>query len=367
MKDKILVITAFVPHRAAAGEKNTMIMINDLADTYDVDLIYYKYDFNDSYIPEKQNVRVVHEERNSLMRKVYGMLNYPFIHPFFSIRFSWNMLRMINKLNKENHYRAVILNHSYTFLFGKLGLRNVPKLLYCHDVIAQRIGRTSNKLMTRICKNSERKMLDIPNSYIFSVSQKDCDLITSLYGKPAYVALAYIDDMIVNTIPTKVEDYFCMFADWTRKDNLGGAEWFINEVVPMIDFEMTIKIIGRKFPESLKSSNPKVNLEVMGFVDDPYQILSNSKGLITPLFEGAGTKQKVIEALACGIPSFGNEIAFEGLPVKYSDYLYLCHTPEDYKNAFNKSSLSMVERMNLKKDFILDYQSDSFANFISRL
>lgn len=367
MKEKILVITAFVPHRAAAGEKNTMIMINDLAKSYDVDLIYYKYEAEDSYKPERSNVRIVHEEINSLPRKLWGILSYPFIHPFFSIRFSWKMLSIINNLCEENHYKAVVLNHSFIFIFGKLGMPGLTKLLYCHDVIAQRIGRSSNKLMTWICKKSEAKMLDIPNSYIFSVSQKDCDLINKLYGKSANVALAYIDDMIINTVPTKVEDYFCMFADWTRTDNMGGAKWFIENVVPKIDSDITIKIMGRKFPDNLKSTNPHVHLEVMGFVDDPYLILSNSRGLITPLFEGAGTKQKVIEALACGIPSFGTEISFEGLPEKYSDFLHLCHTSEDYIKAFNKSPLSLEDRMNLKKNFTKDYQTDSFANFISRL
>ena len=38
MKEKILFLTAYVPNKAAAGEKNTMIMLNDLASCYDVNL-----------------------------------------------------------------------------------------------------------------------------------------------------------------------------------------------------------------------------------------------------------------------------------------------------------------------------------------
>jgi len=34
-----------------------------------------------------------------------------------------------------------------------------------------------------------------------------------------------------------------------------------------------------------------------------------SKALISPLFTGAGIKVKVIEALACGIPVIGTDIA----------------------------------------------------------
>lgn len=57
--EKILFITAYVPHKAAAGEKNTMIMLNDLAESYDVDLVYFKYDYDKPYLPERSNVKVL--------------------------------------------------------------------------------------------------------------------------------------------------------------------------------------------------------------------------------------------------------------------------------------------------------------------
>ena len=94
-----------------------------------------------------------------------------------------------------------------------------------------------------------------------------------------------------------------MFGNWTRKENYEGALWFINNVSPFLDIKTTIKIIGRKFPiEKINNSNPLVTYEVLGFVDDPYDILSKSKCLISPLFNGAGIKVKVIESLACGTP-----------------------------------------------------------------
>lgn len=71
MKEKILFITAFVLHRAAAGEKNTMIMLSDLSTEYDVDVIYYEYNFDESYKPQYENIRVVMEEANSLSKKLW--------------------------------------------------------------------------------------------------------------------------------------------------------------------------------------------------------------------------------------------------------------------------------------------------------
>lgn len=367
MKEKILFITAFVPHRAAAGEKNTMIMINDFASKYDVDLIYYKYDYNDSYIPERENVSVVLEVANSLPRKLFGILNYPFIHPFFSIRFSWAMCRTIKKLCKENNYKAVVLNHSYTFLFGKKVLNDIPKILMCHDVIMQRISRSSNKFMTNICKFSENYVLHQNKAQIFSVSQKDSNMITDLYGVPAGVALAYIDELILKKEPTAQENYFTLMSDWTRKENIDGAMWLINEVLPKIEFDICIKVMGRAFPNDIKIHNPHVKFEVLGFVDDPYQIICNSKAMLAPLFNGAGTKQKIIETLACGSPAIGTEIAFEGLPVEFNEYMKLCHNADDFITHMKTISLSLEEKKELKNNFIRCYKKDSITNALDNI
>ncbi|MFR6639554.1 MAG: hypothetical protein ACLURQ_21975 [Bacteroides thetaiotaomicron] len=63
MKEKILFLTAYVPNKAAAGEKNTMIMLNDLASCYDVDLIYFKYDWENDYSARKRKCK--YETNNS--------------------------------------------------------------------------------------------------------------------------------------------------------------------------------------------------------------------------------------------------------------------------------------------------------------
>lgn len=367
MKEKILFITAFVPHRAAAGEKNTMIMLNDLATDYDVDVVYYKYDFNEPYTPQRDNVRVVIEEANSLKRKIWGLLNYPCIHPFFSIRFSWTMMRKINRLCKENHYKAVVMNHSYTFLFGKFGIKGIPKMLICRDVIIQRISRTSNAFMTWLCKKSERFVLKQSNAFVFSVSPKDCKLIENTYGIKARLCRAYIDEMIIAHKPKLIENYYTFFGDWTRKENIEGVMWFFNNVGPLIDFDTTIKIIGRGFPKDYKNNNQHIKIEVLGFVDDPYQIISDSTALITPLFAGAGTKVKVIEALACGTPAIGNEIAFEGLPQDFTDSMILCNKPDEYIKAMKNVSFTIDERIELKNRFVKSYQSNSIKNYINNL
>lgn len=367
MKEKILFLTAYVPNKAAAGEKNTMIMLNDLASCYDIDLIYFKYGWEKEYIPERRNVNTVLNICNSTVVKLKNICNYPFVHPTFSIRFSWFIVRKIRKLLKKNDYKAVMFNHSNMFLYGRYIDESIPKILLCHDVIAQRVLRSSSFLMQKICIYSERMSLNLPNARIFSFSQKDCDLIKQIYHKEANLCLDYIDEQIVNKSPDEVGDYFTMFGDWRRKENAEGALWFINTVGPLLKNPVHIKIIGREFPKDIKNVASNLKLEILGFIDDPYEILSQSKALISPLFMGAGIKVKVIESLACGVPVIGTDIAFEGLPDLFQSFMLVAKMPEDYIRCMEHLNLNIEERIKTKDLFIKTYQSESIINYIRQI
>ena len=367
MKKKVLFITAYVPHKAAAGEKNTMLMLNELAETFDVDLIYFKYDYDNPYLPEKENVRVRKIFKNANWIKIWGIVNLPLLHPVYSIRFSWRKLFLIKRLTQKENYSAIFLNHSNVFVYGKFLNPHTPKLLFAHDVIIQRALRSSSKIVQQICRFSEGSCFRLPNAHIFSFSQKDVDLIAREYNLPAKVCLDYIDPKIIAKTIEKLENYYVFFGDWTRKENYEGVVWFFKEVAPSIKKEIFIKIIGRKFPEEkLNNNNPNIHVEILGFVDDPYKLISEAKALITPLFHGAGIKVKVIEALACGTPVIGTDIAFEGLPDKYSRMMLLANDIDSYLKAM-EVDIPLEERLRMKKAFIEDYTSETIPQFLIKL
>ena len=128
-------------------------------------------------------------------------------------------------------------------------------------------------------------------------------------------------------------------------------------------------MVGKKIRKNkdVKNIVPNLNLDILGFVDDPYKILSQSKALISPLFTGAGIKVKVIEALACGIPVIGTDIAFEGLPPLFNSFMLIAETPKDYIRCMECLNLNIDERIKTKEMFIKTYQSDSITNYIKRI
>lgn len=365
---KVLFLTAFVPNYSGAAEKNTVLLLEDLSKKFKVDLLYFKAPTEKEYVPDNSNIKVLNSCNITLVRKIWNVLSFPILHPLFTVKFDKKILAFLKQQVKFNKYDAIVCEHSQMLLYAKYLDAQIPKLLYSHDVIVQRVGRTSSKFTTWLCRKSENFCLKTPNSTCYSVSQKDCDIIKKEYGILAYPCLAYVSPLVVNAKPIAVENQFVFIGKWSRADNLDGVIYFFDKVVPLIKEDIKVSIIGKDFPtERICNNNHHVKLEVLGFVDNPYAIIANSRALLAPLFTGAGTKQKVFESLACGTPVIGTDIAFEGINTKFCKYMILCNEPQDFANALLDVDFPIGERLDLKTQFIASYHSKTLPEYIEEI
>lgn len=363
---RILFLTPYVPSDRAGGEKFTKLLLEDLSKNNQIDLVYYKYFFDKEYVCPNENVRVLKVCKNSTMVKLWNCLKHPMLHPTFSIRFSYRLLCFLKKQWKQNDYDLLYLDHSQMLLYGKY-FPKAKKILMSHDVMAERFGHKGGAI-AKFVRLSEGRLMHMPNLNIFTFSQKDVDIVNATYGLQAYFANFYMDENIVNAVTQKVENRFVFFGKWKRPDNFDGLKWFFDNVYPCRPKEEGYAIIGIGLPDDFKAYVESLpNVEYLGFVDNPYEIIANSKAVVSPIFSGAGVKVKVVESLACGTPVIGNELAFEGISAEFSKFMLLAKSKDEYIEKMDSLVIESAERKEFKEMFLKNYRSRSIPVYLKEL
>ena len=236
-----------------------------------------------------------------------------------------------------------------------------------HDVITQRYSRIGNKLITKYCFLTERFALHTSNVHIFTFSDKDTLLLSSLFGIKSTPTSFYLSEDVNQAFPVKLSDYFVFFAMWKRDDNYEGLDWFLRNVLPQCS-DKSFKIIGGGLSQKIRDRiHQHPNVEYLGFVDNPYPIIANAKALISPLFSGAGVKVKVIDALACGTPVIGTNIAFEGISSIYSAFMLQAEDTVSFVRKIDEVNFSLENRLQFKRNFLATYSDKNVIRYINSL
>lgn len=362
--NKVLLITAYTPSERGAAVKNTLNMIRDFSRHFAVDVVYFKDKSDNSYMPKESNVKVVYEVQNSKSYRVKNALRHIWFHPLFTVRYNKQVKRIIQSYIDANEYCAIVFDHSQTFMYARKLVYNGYKILLSHDIEAQRVRRSSISLLYKSCLLTEKLFLSTPNVVLFALCQKDVDLIKSLYGLEANVSLIYVDENAVAAVPKREVNEFVMMGTWKRADNYEGAIWLLNGLSQFLSKPIIVNIVGNNFPIDRIQSTEKIIIKNLGFVDNPYQLISECKAMLCPLFSGAGIKVKVIDSLACGTPVIGTDIAFEGFSEKYNSFLVQCDNLYSFANEIHKISYHTNDRIAFKNMFIEDYKSMTIPSWL---
>jgi len=107
--------------------------------------------------------------------------------------------------------------------------------------------------------------------------------------------------------------------------NVEGIAWFCREVLPEVQRRVSgtrLAIVGSHPTEEVKALARLPGVEVTGFVDDPRTYLARAAVSVAPLRIARGIQNKVLEAMAMGLPLVGTRSATQGVEGRHErDYL----------------------------------------------
>jgi glycosyltransferase involved in cell wall biosynthesis len=119
--------------------------------------------------------------------------------------------------------------------------------------------------------------------------------------------------------------------------NIDGMHWFIDAILPLIHAELPqtgFDIIGARPPKSLHDAaerDPRVN--VTGYVEDVYPLLTQCAVFVVPLRAGGGMRVKILNALAQGLPIVTTSLGCEGIVLRHGEHALIADTPADFAAA----------------------------------
>lgn len=118
--------------------------------------------------------------------------------------------------------------------------------------------------------------------------------------------------------------------------NIDGAVSFSREVWPRLREpkpDLTFTIVGRDPSPEVRELESLPGIEVTGTVDDVRPYYREAIAAIVPLKVGGGSRLKILEAMAAGVPVISTTLGAEGLEVADDKNILIADTDEEMVEA----------------------------------
>ncbi len=188
----------------------------------------------------------------------------------------------------------------------------------------------------RVCRASK---------FVIAVSAKDAQRFRAMFGVERVQEVSTGVDIDYFRPPAEAaaagDLVFSGSMDWLP--NVDAMEWFLAEVLPLIHTKRpatTVTIAGRS-PDArvVRAAAGLAGVTVTGSVPDMRPYLWGAKASIVPIRIGGGTRLKIYECMAAGLPIVSTAVGAEGLAYTAGEDILIADEPA----AFAAACLRVLE------------------------
>ncbi len=265
---------------------------------------------------------------------------------------SAKMQKMVDFAVKQYKIEVVHTQHLRMSQYTKK--LSIPKILDLPDAFSlyfKRRNETERPLINRLIDKIEIGRLVEAEKV---VKQYDKTLVCSAEDKAYLEKLHKTDniDILLNGVDLSTfnvgagHDYshnhtVLFTGNMDYAPNVDAVQYFAKEMWPEIlaSYPKSKFIIAGQRPVDAVKKLANKSIEVTGFVPNIQDMYKTASVVIAPLRFGAGTQNKVLEAMAMGVPTICTNIGFEGLQIKSGEGVILSKD----KKSFVANVIAMLQ------------------------
>ena len=238
---------------------------------------------------------------------------------------------------------ALYLDHLDSMLFADVAGRS-RVIVDLHNVYSLLVERAAaehrNRVSAMYLKREARLLAGIERrvaaraDLLMTVSDREAGYFCSLGARNTIVVPNGVDCAAYSSLPLgrPLSDapivLFVGGLSWAP--NVSAAQFLAAEMLPALRRHFpraTLKLVGRGPSQGVFALGGLPGVELVGPVDDVRPYLRDASLLAVPLDAGGGTRLKILEAFAAGLPVVSTAIGCEGIAAEHERHLIVAERP----------------------------------------
>lgn len=253
----------------------------------------------------------------------------------------WPLLTTVNGLSAplqaqfaqllNEHWDVIQVEHSYSLqpFLRTLQQRQRAFVLTEHNLESSLGGATYDRFPKWAapfvqydqwrCRQWERKAFDTA-AHVIAVTEADAQAMRPLSATPVSVVVNGVDSRAFAQVSADALSQRLLFVgNYEYAPNLDAVQWLLEEIFPRVWLRCPtarLAVAGYGLPEHWRDRWPDERVEWLGFVPDLCDLQRRCAGFVAALRHGGGSKLKVLEAMAAGLPLVSTAQGVSGLAVQ---------------------------------------------------